>query len=383
MRYQRIFTIVLDSFGVGQAQDANQFGDFGADTYGHIQAHMSLHIPNLRKLGLDALYTPQDHQGIALRLAEHGASKDTLSGHWELMGVVVDSPFQVFSSFPDALIETLEQATNHTFIGNKAASGTQILAELGHVETETNGSTLILYTSADSVLQICGNEEIIGLEELYRVCQTAREITMQPQWKVGRVIARPYIIRNGQYIRTDHRKDYAVAPIQPTVLDYLPYTIGIGKISDIFSGQGISESYHSTSSVHGMKQTIAMLEKEFRGLCFTNLVDFDAKWGHRRDVEGYGHELEQFDVLLGECLKKMKKDDLLILTADHGNDPTWKGTDHTRENVPCLCYSPQLSRRETLPIGSFGDVGSTILYNFGVVQPTYMIGEPIWDIFKP
>lgn len=241
---------------------------------------------------------------------------------------------------------------------------------------------MILYTSADSVLQICGNEEILGLEELYRVCTIARKLTMQPPWKVGRVIARPYIIRQGQYIRTDHRKDLALAPIRPTVLDLLPYTIGIGKISDIFSGHGISESYHSTSSVHGMKQTIAMQEKDFQGLCFTNLVDFDAKWGHRRNVAGYGHELERFDVLLGAFLKRMRTDDLLILTADHGNDPTWQGTDHTRENVPCLCYSLQLHRHETLPTGSFGDVGATILHNFNIVQPEYMIGEPIWDIFK-
>ena len=382
MRYQRIFTIVLDSFGVGQAQDAKAFGDQGADTYGHIQAHMSLHLPHLRKLGLDALYTPQAHQGIALRLAEQGPSKDTLSGHWELMGVPVDVPFQVFSSFPQDLIQELEKETQHTFIGNKAASGTQILSELGHVETQTQGKTLILYTSADSVLQICGNEEILGLEELYRVCTIARKLTMQPPWKVGRVIARPYIIRQGQYIRTDHRKDLALAPIRPTVLDFLPYTIGIGKISDIFSGHGISESYHSTSSVHGMKQTIAMQEKDFQGLCFTNLVDFDAKWGHRRNVAGYGHELERFDVLLGAFLKRMRTDDLLILTADHGNDPTWQGTDHTRENVPCLCYSLQLHRHETLPTGSFGDVGATILHNFNIVQPEYMIGEPIWDIFK-
>lgn len=280
------------------------------------------------------------------------------------------------------MIHELEKQTGHIVIGNKAASGTEILNELAAQEIQSNAKKMIVYTSADSVLQICGNEEIMGLDELYRCCQIARDITMKPEWKVGRVIARPYIERDGQYIRTSHRHDYALSPFNKTVLDLLKENqkdvIAIGKIEDIFNGNGITQSYHSNSSIHGMEQTLEVMKKDFTGLCFVNLVDFDAKWGHRRNPVGYGKELEAFDCKLELVLNELKEDDLLIICADHGNDPTHTGSDHTKEMVPLMMYSPSMKESSPLEIqDSFGTIGMTILENFEIPKLSFHIGHSI------
>lgn len=300
-----------------------------------------------------------------------------------MMGLYITKPFQTFTDngFPRELIEELSKRTGRTIIGNKSASGTEILEELA--EEEIKKGHLIVYTSADSVLQICGNEDIMGLDTLYHYCEIARELTMKDEWKVGRVIARPYIgTKKGEFKRTANRHDYALSPSQDTVLDVLKENgydvISVGKIFDIFAGEGLTESNKSKSSVHGMEQTIEIAKREFEGLCFTNLVDFDALWGHRRDVMGYAREIEKFDVKLGEFLPLLKEDDLLILTADHGNDPTYSGTDHTREKVPFIAWSPSMKEGGMLKEQeTFAVIGATIADNFGIPMPEGTIGTSI------
>ena len=357
--YKRIFLIVLDSLGIGEMPDSPEYGDRGVDTFGHIlQAAGPLQIPNLKKLGMLNLHPAAGMEGDPepsgryMRMAEASKSKDTMTGHWEMMGLKVNKPFRTFTEhgFPEELIEELEKRCGKKVIGNKSASGTEILDELG--EEEIRDGSMIVYTSADSVLQICGNEETFDLANLYRCCETARELTMKDEWKVGRVIARPYIgKKKGEFVRTSNRRDYALKPFGKTVLDTLKDAgfdvIAVGKINDIFSGAGITEFCHSDSSVHGMEQTCDICRKEFKGLCFTNLVDFDALWGHRRNPEGYAREIEKFDLELGKLMKEMNPEDLLILTADHGNDPTYTGTDHTREYVPFLAWSPLMNGGST------------------------------------
>lgn len=336
MKYRRIFTIVIDSFGIGAMDNAADYGDVGCDTFGHIADKVpEIKIPNLIRMGLTQLHPapvltspqPSDRIGKYARLNEKSNGKDTMTGHWEMMGLEIKTPFQTFTDtgFPKELIEALEKETGHRVIGNKAASGTEILDELAEEEIKTGA--MIVYTSSDSVLQICGNEETFGLDELYRCCKIARELTMKPEWKVGRVIARPYVgKKKGEFKRTANRHDYALKPYGKTAMDALKEAgfdvISIGKIRDIFDGEGITQAIRSKSSVQGMEQTIECLDQDFTGLCFTNLVDFDALWGHRRNPQGYAEELEKFDVLLGQFLEKMKEDDLVIVTADHGNDPT-------------------------------------------------------------
>ena len=324
-KYRRIFTIVVDSCGIGGAKDAECFGDAGTDTLGHIAETVgNLSIPNMQKLGianlkeLKNIAPVEKPMGYFTRLSEASNGKDTMTGHWEMMGLHITKPFLTFTEhgFPKELIDELEKRTGHKVIGNKSASGTEILEELGEEEIATGH--MIVYTSADSVLQICGNEETFGLKELYRCCEIAREITMKDEWKVGRVIARPYVgKKKGEFKRTSNRHDYALKPTGPTVLNAMKDkgldVIGVGKIHDIFCGEGITETYHSTSSVNGMEQTIEISRKDFHGLCFVNLVDFDALWGHRRNTEGYGHEIEKFDKNLGLLLEPLKEDDLLIL----------------------------------------------------------------------
>lgn len=389
MKYKKIVTVVVDSFGIGQAKDAKDFNDEGADTFGHILAYRpTLKIDHLYQLGLGNLNPAAENKqslGLAFKMNEASCSKDTMTGHWEMMGIKTTKPFKTFTEhgFPEALIKELEEKTGHEFIGNKSASGTEILKEMAMEEIESKGHKLILYTSADSVLQICGHEEVTGLDELYRCCKIAREITMKPEYKVGRVIARPYVGTSPEnFTRTSNRHDYALSPSSATVLDCLKdngYSVyGIGKISDIFNGQGICQSTHSTSSVEGMQQTIEQMQEDFTGLLFTNLVDFDAKWGHRRNVEGYANELESFDVLLGQCMEQMDEDTLLIVTADHGNDPTYSGTDHTRECVPCLMYAKNLKTcKQINDANSFGTIGATILENFGLEKPADLIGQSV------
>ena len=389
-RYNRIFTIVLDSLGIGQMPDAARFGDEGADTLGHILDHMgTLDMPNLRKLGLLDLHTGGQMTGTGapmarcLRLSEASNGKDTMTGHWEMMGIFTEKPFQTFTDtgFPPELIAELEKRCGKRVIGNKSASGTAIIDELGLEEINTGA--MIVYTSADSVLQICGHEETFDLQNLYRCCEIARERTLRDEWKVGRVIARPYVgNKPGEFRRTSNRHDYALKPTAPTALNVLKDAgldvIAIGKINDIFCGEGVTESFHSDSSVHGMEQTIEAAGRDFKGLCFVNLVDFDAQWGHRRNPEGYGHEIEKFDKNLGVLMEKLGEDDLLLLTADHGNDPTFHGTDHTREYVPLLAWSKAMDRGGLLEQqNSFAVVGATIADNFGLAMPQGSIGTSI------
>lgn len=391
MKYKRIFTIVIDSFGVGAMYNAKEYGDEGTNTFAHIDENMDpFIIPNLMKLGLGQIQKPvhaiinENPIGYYGKMNELSVGKDTMTGHWEMMGLHITEPFITFTEngFPEELIHELEKQTGHIVIGNKAASGTEILNELAAQEIQSNAKKMIVYTSADSVLQICGNEEIMGLDELYRCCQIARDITMKPEWKVGRVIARPYIERDGQYIRTSHRHDYALSPFNKTVLDLLKENqkdvIAIGKIEDIFNGNGITQSYHSNSSIHGMEQTLEVIKKDFTGLCFVNLVDFDAKWGHRRNPVGYGKELEAFDCKLELVLNELKEDDLLIICADHGNDPTHTGSDHTKEMVPLMMYSSSMKESSPLEIqDSFGTIGMTILENFEIPKLSFHIGHSI------
>ena len=391
-KYKRIFTIVVDSLGIGAMEDSEKFGDVGVDTLGHIAESVeTFNIPNLQKLGMANLHpiknvSPVEKPlGYFMEMNETSVGKDTMTGHWEMMGLNIDKPFKTFTEtgFPKELIEELEKRTGHKVIGNKSASGTEILDELAEEEIATGN--MIVYTSADSVLQICGNEETFGLDELYRCCEIARELTMKDEWKVGRIIARPYVgKKKGEFKRTSNRHDYALKPYGRTALNALKDSnfdvISVGKINDIFDTEGITEAYKSKSSVHGMEQTIEIAEKDFTGLCYVNLVDFDALWGHRRDPKGYAEELEKFDVKLGELLGKLHDDDLLIITADHGNDPTYTGTDHTRERVPFIAYSPsmkghgKLERAET-----FAVVGATIVDNFDAKMPENTIGTSVLD----
>ena len=389
-KYKRIFVVVLDSLGIGAVEDSPEYGDVGVDTLGHIAREVpGLKIPNLKKLGMVNLHPlegmePAEHPlGRYMRLKERSRGKDTMTGHWEMMGLLVTTPFQTFTSngFPKELIDELEKQTGRKIIGNKSASGTEILDELA--EEEIREGHLIVYTSADSVLQICGNEETMGLDNLYHYCEIARELTLRDEWKVGRVIARPYTgMKKGEFRRTSNRHDYALKPYGRTALNALKDAgydvVSIGKIYDIFDGEGLTQSNHSNSSVHGMEQTIQYAKTDFNGLCFVNLVDFDALWGHRRNPEGYGRELERFDEKLGELLPLLGEDDLLILTADHGNDPTYTGTDHTREQVPFIAYSPSMEGGKDLgSADTFAVIGATVADNFGVKMPEGTIGTSV------
>lgn len=380
-RFKRVFVIVMDSLGIGSEPDAALYGDDGSDTFGHIADNYALNIPNLQRFGISNLHplkgvqkvgAPSSYYGI---LQEASVGKDTLTGHWEMMGLKLTEPFITFTDtgFPDDLLNELEEKTGHGILGNCAASGTEIIKQLGEEHIKTG--KMIVYTSADSVLQIAAHEKYFGLDELYDCCKIAREITLKPQWKVGRVIARPFVGEDAaSFKRTSNRHDYSVDPAGKTVLESLKEAgydvISVGKIRDIFNNNGITKAFASTCNEHGMDITIGIAGNEFHGLCFVNLVDFDALWGHRRDVNGYAKEIESFDQKLGELLEKLQEDDLLILTADHGNDPTWTGTDHTREQVPMLVYSKSFKQHGELPLSkTFSDIGATIADNFGVEMP--------------
>lgn len=391
-RFNRIFVIVLDSLGIGAMADAAEYGDAGADTLGHIAERMEdFRIPNLRRLGLanlkpmERVAPVEKPLGYFTAMNEASRGKDTMTGHWEMMGIRTTKPFITFTDtgFPEELIRELEKRCGRKIIGNKAASGTAILDELG--EQEIRNGKLIVYTSADSVLQICGNEETMGVETLYHYCEIARELTMRDEWRVGRVIARPYTgSRAGEFVRTSNRHDYSLEPTGTTVLDVMKEAgydvISVGKIHDIFAGRGITESNRSKSSVHGMEQTIEIAAKSFCGLCFVNLVDFDALWGHRRDPIGYGEEIQHFDEKLGMLMPRLGEKDLLILTADHGNDPTYTGTDHTREKVPFLAWSPSLTGCGKLEeTDTFGVIGAVAADNFGLKMPEDSIGYSLLE----
>ena len=382
-KYKRIITVVLDSVGVGASIDADKYGDIGSDTLGHIaEANNGLDIPNLRELGLANLHDLKNVSRVNqpkayfTKLSEMSLGKDTMTGHWEIMGLLIDTPFQTFTDtgFPDDLIQALKEKTGHDILGNKSASGTEILDELGEEHMRTGA--MIVYTSADSVLQIAAHEETFGLEELYRCCEIARELTMVDKWKVGRIIARPFLgSKKGEFKRSSNRHDYALKPFNRTVLDELKDAkydvISVGKINDIFDGEGVTKAIKSKSNFDGMEKTIEVVKNDFNGLLFTNLVDFDALWGHRRDPIGYAKEIENFDIQLKTLLDNLREDDLLILTADHGNDPIFRGTDHTRENIPLVMYSPKHKGAGLLPSNTFASIGKTIADNFGVKLPDY------------
>jgi phosphopentomutase len=379
--FKRIFLIVLDSLGIGEAPDAKDYNDEGSHTIGHILDHMSLKIPNLEKLGygnitpVKGLKAVDKPIGIFTKMQEASLGKDTMTGHWEMMGMYITKPFQTFTDtgFPKELIQELEEKTGRKVVGNISASGTEIIKDFGEHHMKTGD--LIVYTSADSVLQIAMHEEIIPIEEQYRICEIAREITMKPEWKVGRVIARPFIgDSKDTFVRTSNRHDYALKPHEKTTLNFLSEAgydvIALGKINDIFDGYGITDFSKTKSNDDGMAQITKLADKDFHGLCFLNLVDFDALYGHRRDPIGYGKAIETFDEQLPLLLEKLTEDDLLILTADHGNDPTHHGTDHTREYVPLIMYSKSfLEGKKLTVLKTFADVGATINDNFKTVKP--------------
>jgi len=380
--FKRIFVVVMDSVGIGEAPDAKEFNDVGADTLGHIAQHMNgIQLPNLEKLGLgnireiDGVQREDNPQAFYTKMQEASASKDTMTGHWEIMGLYIDQPFQTFpDGFPNTLIRQLEEKTGRKVIGNKPASGTEIIKELGQKHIETG--SLIVYTSADSVLQIAAHEDIIPIEEQYEICEIARELTMQDEFLVGRVIARPFIGENGAFQRTANRHDYALKPFDKTVMNTLKDNdydvVSLGKIVDIFDGEGITKAIRTIDNDDGMAKLKEAIKDDFEGLCFLNLVDFDSKYGHRRDPQGYGDALERFDSQLPNILKQLKDDDLLMITADHGNDPVHHGTDHTREFVPLLVHFKGIDTGEELPLRqTFADIGATISDNFSVKMPTY------------
>ncbi|OUM83669.1 phosphopentomutase [Caldibacillus debilis] len=382
MKYKRVFLIVMDSVGIGEAPDAAEFNDAGADTLGHIAEKMNgLNMPNMAKLGLGNIREikgiPKAERPLAFytKMKEASAGKDTMTGHWEIMGLRIDTPFQVFpEGFPDELIREIERRTGRKVIGNKPASGTAIIEELGKEHMETGA--LIVYTSADSVLQIAAHEEIVPLEELYKICEICRELTLDEKYRVGRVIARPFVGTPGHFVRTANRHDYALKPFSRTVMNELKdagfEVIAIGKISDIYDGEGVTKHMRTVSNMDGMDKLLQSMDTEFTGLSFLNLVDFDALYGHRRDPIGYGKALEEFDARLPEVFAKLRDDDLLIITADHGNDPVHHGTDHTREYVPLLVYAKTMKEGRELPLReTFADVGATIAENFGVKLPRY------------
>ncbi len=390
--YKRVFLIVIDSVGCGELPDAAQFGDFDVNTIKHIsEAAGPIYLPNMEKLGYGHLTEIQgvdpikDTIGFYGKMNEISNGKDTMTGHWELMGLKIVDPFITFTEtgFPKELIDEFVAKTGRNIVGNKSASGTEILEELGEHQIETGD--WIVYTSADSVLQIAANEEIIPLEELYRACEIARKMTMKEEWKVGRIIARPFVgKRKGDFARTPNRHDYALKPFADTALTYLKgkgHTVAaFGKINDIYDSEGITETHKQKSNQHGMENFIKYTDTDFTGLAYINLVDFDALYGHRRNPQGYKVALEEFDVQLGEFMSKLREDDLLMITADHGNDPTYKGSDHTREYVPLLAYNKLAT---TGPLGireTFGDIGATISDNFNTEKAPH--GTSFLDLIK-
>lgn len=390
-KFKRIHVIVMDSVGIGEAPDAAAFGDVGSHTLGHIAEKMGgLHMPEMQKLGLGNIDTIQGIERVENptayfgKMQEASVGKDTMTGHWEIMGLNIDKPFKVYpNGFPQELISALEEKIGRKVIGNKPASGTAILDELGEEHMKTGA--IIVYTSADPVLQIAAHEEIIPLDELYHICEVARELTLSEEFLVGRVIARPFIGQPGNFARTSNRHDYALKPFGRTAMNELQDAgldvLAIGKIYDIFNGEGITATERTTDNMDGMDKFIATLDKDFTGISFLNLVDFDASFGHRRDPIGYGKALEEFDARLKEVLPKLTEEDLLIITADHGNDPTMPGTDHTREFVPLTVYSPKLKEIKELPLRTtFADIGATIAENFGVAKTAF--GESFLSSLK-
>ncbi|APB78309.1 phosphopentomutase [Paenibacillus polymyxa] len=382
-KFKRIHLVVMDSVGIGEAPDAAQFDDYDVDTLGHIaRKRGGLKMPNMGKLGLSNI---RSIEGVAAadkplayytKMQEASNGKDTMTGHWEIMGLNIAVPFRVFpDGFPDELIQRIEEHTGRKVIGNKPASGTEIMDELGEEHVKTGA--LIIYTSADSVLQIAAHEEVVPLKELYEICEFCRKITLEDPYMLGRIIARPFVGEAGNFSRTSNRHDYALKPFGRTTMNELKDAgldvIALGKISDIYDGEGVTKAVRTVSNMDGMDKLVATLDEDFTGLSFLNLVDFDAVYGHRRDPQGYGQALDDYDARLPEVFAKMTDDDLLIITADHGNDPTYRGTDHTREYVPLLAYSPRFTAggKELAVRKTFADIGATVADNFDVKLPEH------------
>jgi len=395
-KFKRVFLIVMDSVGIGHAKDSEKYGDLGSNTFLHIDQNVKggLKAPNLEKLGWGVFdnysnISPKNalKQAYSARLAEKSLGKDTMTGHWEIMGLHITKPFQTFTDtgFPKELIDELSRRTGHGIIGNISASGTEIIKQLGEEHMRTGD--LIVYTSADSVLQIAAHEEIVPIEKLYEYCEIARELTMKDEWKVGRIIARPFIgDSKDNFKRTPRRHDYALSPFGKTYMNYLKDAgfdvISVGKINDIFNTEGVTEAHKSVSNANGMDITIDIAKKDFNGLCFVNLVDFDMEFGHRRDVAGYAKSIEDFDAKLGDLINELNEDDLLMLTADHGNDPTWTGSDHTRENVPFILYSKAFTEGEYLgSFNTFGVIGATVADNFNI-EISSLLGDSLLEKLK-
>jgi len=381
MRFSRVFLMVMDSVGIGELPDAPRFRDEGAHTLGHIAERVEgFRLPHLEKLGLGNIAPLQNVPAAATPLAHFGKmqeismGKDTTTGHWEIMGLHVSIPFKTYpDGFPADLIREFEQRIGRKVLGNKVASGTDILDELGEEHMKTGA--VIVYTSADSVFQVAAHEDVVPLEELYRICRIARELTLRDEYAVTRVIARPFVGKPGSFTRTSNRHDYSVKPFAPTVMNQLQdaglTVIAIGKISDIYAEEGITKSIRTKDNRDGVNQLLGTMQEPFTGLSFVNLVDFDAKYGHRRDPQGYGEALMAFDASIPELLLALGGNDLLVITADHGNDPVHHGTDHTREYVPLLAYHKGIAVGTDLGIReTFADLGATIADNFGVKAPT-------------
>ena len=395
-KFKRIFVIVIDSVGIGEMPDAERFGDKGTNTFVHTSERCGgLNVPVMNSLGLGELGPVKGTSKVShphaycARLREASNGKDTMTGHWEMMGIYTTKPFVTFTDtgFPKELMDELERRTGHKLIGNKAASGTEILKELG--EEQMRDNSLIVYTSADSVLQIAAHEEVTGVQELYRCCEIARDICMKPEYYVGRVIARPYVGKDkDSFKRTPNRHDLAVSPSGTTTMDVLKengYMVScVGKIGDIFNQFGVVKTQKTVSNMDGMDKTIDECKNhDFKGLCYINLVEFDSEYGHRRNPLGYGKALEDFDKRLGELIEASNEDDLIIVTADHGNDPTHTGTDHTREKVPFLAYSKSFKNGKYLEEREcFADIGATVLENFGLKKAPNQIGTPIKELLE-
>ncbi len=375
MIIKRVILIVLDSVGIGYLPDAHVYGDEGSNTLGHIaEKYPSLHIPNLIRLGLRNIDHTNLLPKVATPLASYGkamelsAGKDTTTGHWEIAGTILDKPFPTFpDGFPTEFMASFEAAIGLQTIGNYSASGTAIIDELGDEHVLTGYP--IVYTSADSVFQIAMHEDVISIEKQYKICQIAREMLVG-EYEVGRVIARPFVGTSGQYVRSSRRKDFATMP-PDNVLDAINQqgkeVLGIGKIYDIFAGKGITRSIKTANNQEGIEATLSSIENDNASLIFTNLVDFDMHFGHRRDVPGYAHCLEEFDKYLPALQLNLKEDDLLIITADHGNDPTWKGTDHTREYIPVLLYGKNVKSGINIGVmNSFADIAATTAEFLGI-----------------
>lgn len=380
--FNKIHVVVMDSVGIGEAPDAANFGDVGSHTLGHIAEKMNgLTMPVMESMGLanieplQGMQATNEPQAFYGKMQEASVGKDTMTGHWEIMGLNIDKPFKVYpDGFPAELIAELEKRTGRKVLCNQPASGTQVIEDFGKEHMETGA--IIVYTSADPVLQIAAHEEIIPLDELYKICEIARELTLQPEYLVGRVIARPFIGTPGDFSRTSNRHDYALKPFGRTTMNVLKDAgldvIAIGKISDIFNGEGVTDAVRTKNNTDGMDKFAEVVRRDFHGMSFLNLVDFDANFGHRRDPLGYGQALEEFDARLPEIMSAMSEDDLLIITADHGNDPTFHGTDHTREYVPLIVYSPRFNGGAELELReTFADIAATVAENFQVEAPAF------------